>query len=142
MRNKIFNYSTLALVYFGFFLLIINYFKAHALVNSYTYVGLILMIVSLVFLTMARIKLGDSFQVSAEANNLVKSGIYKIIRHPIYVFSFTFIIGFLIFTQVFYGLIFLFVLAVLQLKRIKKEEKVLIEKFGDEYLEYKKQTWF
>lgn len=77
MRNKIFNYSTLALVYFGFFLLITSYFKAHALVNSYTYVGLILMIVSLVFFTMARIKLDDSFQVSAEANNLVKSGIYK-----------------------------------------------------------------
>jgi protein-S-isoprenylcysteine O-methyltransferase Ste14 len=142
MRNKIFNYSTLALVYFGFSLLIINYFKAHALVDGYTYLGLILMIVSLVFLTMARIKLGDSFQVSAKANNLVKSGIYKTIRHPIYVFSFTFIAGFFIFTHVFYGLIFLFVLVVLQLKRIKKEEAVLIEKFGDEYVEYKKQTWF
>ena len=142
MRNKIFNYSTLALVYFGFFLLVTKYFTAHAIVNGYTYTGLILMIVSLVFFTMARIKLGSSFQVSAEANHLVKSGIYKTIRHPVYVFGFTFIMGFFIFTQVFYGLIFLFVLAVLQIKRIKKEEKVLIEKFGDEYLEYKKQTWF
>jgi protein-S-isoprenylcysteine O-methyltransferase Ste14 len=142
MRNKIFNYSTLALVYFAFFFTVIKYFTAHALVNSYTYIGLILMTVSLVFLTMARIKLGDSFQVSAEANNLVKSGIYKTIRHPLYVFSFTFVMGFLIFIQVFYGLIFLFVLIVLQLKRIKKEEAVLIEKFGDEYVEYKKQTWF
>ncbi len=142
MRNKIFNYSTLALVYFGLFLLITSYFKAHALVNSYTYVGLILMIVSLVFFTMARIKLGDSFQVSAKANNLVKSGIYKKIRHPVYLFGFTFVMGFFIFTQVFYGLIFLFVLAVLQIKRIKKEEAVLIEKFGDEYVEYKKETWF
>jgi len=142
MRNKIFNYSTLALVYFGLFLLITSYFKAHALVNSYTYVGLILMIVSLVFFTMARIKLGDSFQVSAKANNLVKSGIYKKIRHPVYLFGFTFVMGFFIFTQVFYGLIFLVIIAVLQVKRIKKEEKVLIEKFGDEYVEYKKQTWF
>jgi len=142
MRNKIFNYSTLALVYFGFFLLITSYFKAHALVNSYMYVGLILMIVSLVFFTMARIKLGESFQVSAEANNLVKSGIYKKIRHPVYVFGFTFVLGFFIFTQVFYGLVFLVIIAVLQVKRIKKEEAVLIEKFGDEYVEYKKQTWF
>jgi protein-S-isoprenylcysteine O-methyltransferase Ste14 len=142
MRNKTFNYLTLALVYFAFILVVTKYFTAHALVNGYTYAGLILMIVSLVFFTMARIKLGDSFQVSAEANNLVKSGIYKTIRHPVYVFGTTFMMGFLIFTQVFYGLIFLIIIAVLQIKRIKKEEEVLIEKFGDEYVEYKKQTWF
>ena len=142
MRNKIFNYLTLIVVYVAFSLLVIRYFKEITFVNGYTYVGLIWMIVSLVFFTFARIQLGDSFQITAEAKRLVKTGIYKKIRHPIYLFGFTFVLGFFIFTQVFYGLIFLFALAVLQVNRIKKEEQVLIEKFGDEYVEYKKQTWF
>jgi protein-S-isoprenylcysteine O-methyltransferase Ste14 len=30
----------------------------------------------------------------------------------------------------------------MQIRRIRNEEKVLAEKFGDEYLEYKKGTWF
>ena len=100
------------------------------------------MIISLVFFTMARIKLGNAFQASAKANKLIKDGIYKVIRHPIYLFGFTFILGLIIFIQVFYGLIFLLILTVLQRKRIKNEERVLEEKFGNEYLDYKKSTWF
>jgi protein-S-isoprenylcysteine O-methyltransferase Ste14 len=142
MRNKIFNYFTLIIIYVAFPLLVIRYFKESDLVNGYTYVGLTLMILSLIFFTVARIQLGDSFQITAEAKKLVKSGIYKKFRHPIYLFGFTFILGIFIFTHVFYGLIFLFVIAVLQVNRIKKEEAVLLETFGDEYLEYKKQTWF
>jgi protein-S-isoprenylcysteine O-methyltransferase Ste14 len=100
------------------------------------------MTVSLVFFTWARLELGSSFQVSAKANKLVKDGIFKVIRHPIYLFGFTFVLGLILYFQVFYGLIFLLIMAVLQINRIKKEEKVLEEKFGDEYLEYKKHTWF
>ncbi|WP_153639724.1 isoprenylcysteine carboxylmethyltransferase family protein [Prolixibacter sp. NT017] len=142
MRNKVFNYLTLIVVHLAFTLLVIKYFKEGNFVNGYTYAGLILMIVSLIFFTIARIQLGDSFQIAAEARRLVKSGIYKKIRHPVYLFGSTFIAGFFIFTQVFYGLIFLIIIAVLQTKRIKKEESVLLETFGDEYLVYKKQTWF
>jgi protein-S-isoprenylcysteine O-methyltransferase Ste14 len=142
MKNYIFNYLTLIIIYFAFFFVIIKHFMTNSLVHWYTYIGLILMFISLVFFTMARIKLGNLFQLSAEANKLIKDGIYKVIRHPIYLFGFTFILGFFIFIQVFYGLIFLLILFILQMKRIKNEEKVLEKKFGDEYLVYKKSTWF
>ncbi len=142
MKNYLFNYLTLIPVYFVFLFVVINHFITKSPDNYYAYVGLILMIVSLVFFTMARIKLGNSFQASAKANKLIKDGIYKVIRHPIYVFGFTFILGLFIFIQVFYGLLFLLIIIVIQSKRIQNEEKVLEEKFGNEYLDYKKSTWF
>ena len=142
MKNYIFNYSTLVIIYLAFLFVVINHFMTNSLTNAYTYGGLILMIFSLVLFTMARVKLGNAFQASAEANKLIKDGVYKVIRHPIYLFGFTFILGLFIFIQVFYGLVALLILFVLQMKRIKNEEKVLEEKFGNEYLEYKKSTWF
>jgi protein-S-isoprenylcysteine O-methyltransferase Ste14 len=39
-------------------------------------------------------------------------------------------------------LLFLAVLVPLQAYRIRKEERVLAEKFGTTYLEYKQRTWF
>jgi protein-S-isoprenylcysteine O-methyltransferase Ste14 len=97
---------------------------------------------SIILFTIARIQLGDAFQASAKANKLVKTGIYKKVRHPIYLFGIIFVLGIIFITQQFFLLIFLAVIILLQIKRIKKEEKVLAEKFGNEYLEYKKQTWF
>ena len=38
--------------------------------------------------------------------------------------------------------LFLAVLIPLQIVRSRKEERVLTEKFGAEYLEYKRKTWF
>jgi len=142
MKNKLFNYLTLIVIYAAVFYVTFNHFTTKSSNNFITYLGLTLMIISLVLFTLARIKLSNSFQLSAEANDLIKDGIYKIIRHPIYLFGFTLILGLFIFMQVYYGIIFLFIIGTLQIKRIKKEERVLFEKFGDEYLEYKKRTWF
>ncbi|NOZ47295.1 MAG: isoprenylcysteine carboxylmethyltransferase family protein [Chlorobi bacterium] len=142
MKNYVFNYLTLILIYIVFFFVIINHPITNSNVNFFTYFGLILMTISLFFFTLARIKLGSSFQVSAAANKLIKDGIYKVIRHPIYLFGFTFIVGFIVFIQEFYGLLFLIGLILLQMKRIKKEEQVLEEQFGKEYLDYKEHTWF
>jgi protein-S-isoprenylcysteine O-methyltransferase Ste14 len=110
--------------------------------NIFSYIGLFLLIPSIILLTIARIQLGGSFQASAKANKLVKTGIYKKVRHPIYLFGQTFFLGIILITQIFYLLIIWIALIILQIKRIKNEEKVLNEKFGDEYLEYKKHTWF
>jgi len=44
--------------------------------------------------------------------------------------------------QRFLFLLIWLILIGFQIRRIRKEEKILTEKFGNEYLEYKKQTWF
>ncbi|MDO8564323.1 MAG: isoprenylcysteine carboxylmethyltransferase family protein [Nanoarchaeota archaeon] len=90
----------------------------------------------------ASITLGKSFSITPKASELIQTGIYSKIRHPIYVgFSITGI-GLAILTHSNL-LILLSILAVLSsFIRANLEEKKLVEKFGEKYLNYKKSTWF
>jgi len=142
MRNKFSNYGTLIIIFVSFTIIVVQTIKAFSTANTYTYAGLCLMIPSLVCFAIARIQLGSSFQVSAEANDLVTEGIYKKIRHPVYLFGSLFLLGVILFIQQFYVLIIWAILIYIQTLRIKKEEKVLGEKFGEQYEKYKKRTWF
>ena len=142
MKNKTYNYLTLIIVIVACITLIVQYFKTDSPINIYTYIGLLLMIPSLVFFIISRIQLGSSFQLSAKANKLVTDGIYNKIRHPVYFFGLIFILGVIIFIQLFYLLIIWCGLIFMQMRRIKNEEKILEEKFGEQYLKYKKDTWF
>ncbi len=104
--------------------------------------GAILMVPSFVLFSVAHLQLGSSFSVSAQARNLVTTGLYSRIRNPIYLFGGLLIAGVLLFLEhPAYLLIFL-VLIPLQLVRIRKEERVLEAKFGEVYREYKKNAWF
>ncbi len=142
MKNIIFNLLTLLIVIAACCIFIFKYFQTDFPINVYTSIGLFLIITSLVFFSIARIQLGSSFQISAKANKLVTGGIYKKISHPIYFFGLIFILGLIIFVQNFYLLIIWCGLIFMQRRRIKKEEKILEEKFGEQYLKYKKNTWF
>jgi len=91
---------------------------------------------------LARLQLGSSFAIGAEAKDLVTRELYARIQNPIYVFGALVIVGIFVFVgrpELF--LLFL-VLIPMQWSRIKKERSVLEAKFGDAYREYRKQTWF
>jgi protein-S-isoprenylcysteine O-methyltransferase Ste14 len=104
--------------------------------------GAILMVPSFILFSVAHAQLGFSFSVSAPARNLVTTGFYSRIRNPIYLFGGLLIAGVVLFLeQPRYLLIFL-VLIPLQLVRMRQEERVLEEKFGHAYRQYKKSTWF
>ena len=104
--------------------------------------GAILMVPSFILFSIAHVQLGSSYSVSAQARNLVTTGLYSRVRNPIYLFGGLLIVGvILFFEQPRYLLIFL-VLIPMQLVRMRQEAKVLEEKFGDAYREYKKSTWF
>jgi protein-S-isoprenylcysteine O-methyltransferase Ste14 len=107
-----------------------------------TVVGLALAIPAALLLVAARIQLGSSFAVKATAKHLVTSGIYSKIRHPIYFFAQVTLLGLLlcVFRPLF--LVVWCLLLVIQVVRANKEDKVLEEKFGDEYRLYKNSTWF
>ena len=97
---------------------------------------------ALLLLLTARIQLGRAFSVRAKASNLVTTGLYSRIRNPIYVFSALLILGVIIWSgRPLFLLIFLIIIP-MQILRSRKESAVLEAKFGEQYRQYKRKTWF
>jgi protein-S-isoprenylcysteine O-methyltransferase Ste14 len=84
---------------------------------------------------MAKLELGSSFTGVADARELVTTGLYSRIRHPIYFFSTFALLGTAICLGYRFFYVFVGVSVVAQLWRMRREEKVLREKFGQEYLD-------
>ncbi|MDE3202168.1 MAG: isoprenylcysteine carboxylmethyltransferase family protein [Acidobacteriota bacterium] len=104
--------------------------------------GLAIAVPSFLLLVIARVQLGRAFSVGAKASTLVSTGLYSRIRNPIYVFGFLLCTGVIIWAGNPWLILFLAVLAPLQIWRSGKEEAILEQTFGEEYLEYKRKTWF
>lgn len=122
-----------------------RFFWANVKIGSITVprgIGLALAIVGFGFWGIARIQLGKSFAIRAKAQALVTHGIYSKIRNPIYVFGTLLIAGILLVLGRPKWLLILVVLIPVQIARAHKEAVVLEEKFGDEYREYRRKTWF
>ena len=103
--------------------------------------GLAIGIPCLLLFALARIQLGRAFSVQAMASKLVTSGLYSRIRNPIYVFGGLTIAGFILWANQPWLLLLFGVLIPIQVWRSRVEARVLTEKFGAQYLEYKKKTW-
>jgi protein-S-isoprenylcysteine O-methyltransferase Ste14 len=104
--------------------------------------GICLLGLGLVLWAAARLQLGSSFAVTAQARHLVTHGLYSRIRNPIYVFGSCVIAGvILVLGRPIYLLIFIIIIP-LQLWRSRKESAVLEAAFGEEYREYRAGTWF
>ncbi len=68
--------------------------------------------------------------------DLTTNGIYKYVRHPQYSGFIIIILGFLIQWPTIITLIMAPVLGIMYIRLSKKEEKAMINEFGDKYLEY------
>ena len=104
--------------------------------------GAVIAAIGLGLLLTARVQLGRSFAVTAQARQLVTSGLYSRIRNPIYVFSAMFLAGAAVAAGYPRLLLVLLVLVPIQILRARKEQQVLEAAFGEEYRRYKAQTWF
>ena len=104
--------------------------------------GLALMFPALALLIAARAQLGDSFSLTPQARQLVTRGIYSRIRNPIYVFSGIAVAGLILFLERPYWFLVLGPVLVVQVFRARAEARVLEERFGEEYRQYKAGTWF
>jgi protein-S-isoprenylcysteine O-methyltransferase Ste14 len=110
--------------------------------NGARLAGLCIAVPAAVLLFTARWQLGRSFSVTPQAKELVTWGLYSKIRNPIYVFSALLLLGVLIALQYRYALLLLVVLIPIQIARAHKEAQVLEARFGEEYRNYRKGTWF
>jgi protein-S-isoprenylcysteine O-methyltransferase Ste14 len=72
--------------------------------------------------------------------DLITYGIYKYVRHPQYSGFMLMIIGFLIQWPTIITLIMAPILLIMYVKLAKKEERKMIENFGQEYVEYREQV--
>ena len=107
-----------------------------------TYIGIALIIPSFVLLLIAFHQLGNSFAVDAQAKELVTKGLYAKIRHPMYIFQLLLFLGLAMVTRsvIAYGFL-VFALAIV-IWRVRRENCVLEEKFGDAYRAYREHVWF
>jgi protein-S-isoprenylcysteine O-methyltransferase Ste14 len=104
-------------------------------------IGIVILISGLIFTIQARIQLGQNWsgRVTIKVDHqLIQSGPYKIVRHPIYTgILFGFIGSVIVIGKLGSLLGFVPILADLIVK-ISKEEKFLLEEFGSNYIQYKK----
>ena len=90
---------------------------------------------------IARRQLGDAFAVDARADRLVTRGLYARVRHPIYLFGCIAYFGSLLALQNWPLLGLWLLLTPIELVRIRREERVLEARFGDDYRRYRRSTW-
>lgn len=118
---------------------LIAVFKIDWLNMVFLILGAILIITGIVFWISAVINSKITSEV--EKSKLVTTGIYAYVRHPIYSAFLYIASGLILISQN----IILFILPVifwafLSLVMINTEEKWLIDKFGEEYVEYSKKV--
>ncbi len=106
-------------------------------------VGLFLTVIGL---TVALVAVGtlkrfySGTLVIREDHQLITHGVYRHVRHPIYFGVIVAIFSAPVYASSLYGFLVLSVLIPIILNRIRMEERLLIEEFGDTYREYQEAT--
>jgi protein-S-isoprenylcysteine O-methyltransferase Ste14 len=77
---------------------------------------------------------------SSRKKELITYGVYRFVRHPIYLASMLYVLGLPLIFSSAYGFVVTLGFIPCILYRIRVEERMLIQEFGEEYLEYKKHT--
>ncbi len=109
------------------------------------YTGLLLILGGMTLRFIAVWSLGKFFTVDVniqENHKIIKKGVYKVIRHPAYLGSLVSFIGFGISINnwISFGVIII-PITIAFIRRIKIEEKLLLEKFEGDYSDYMNKTY-
>ena len=107
-------------------------------------IGALLAILALIWFIWIHRSLGNNLSVRLrikDSQKLVTDGPYRWIRHPMY--SAFYLLHFAVFfltANWFIGVTWLAGLSIIILLRVKREESMLLAKFGDEYVSYIERT--
>ena len=129
-------------VMFGFYLVLLTLGIAADEHKAVRFVALSLSVACAILWFVARRQLGVAFSVRPEARQLVTTGLYARLRHPIYVFGTMAFLLVLLALQGWQALAIWAILIPVQVIRARREEAVLAEAFGAGYEAYRRSTWF
>lgn len=112
-------------------------------------VGLIIYLAGFGFTLWARRTLGKYWGLSTsldvklfDEHQLIQSGPYAFVRHPMYFGAWIFMFGLLLLYPTWTILILLVSMLTAFSGRARREEVALAERFGESWVEYKQRTWF
>lgn len=108
------------------------------------WIGLVVMIAALAFLYETHRQLGRNWSVTLDTrkkHTLVDTGLYGYVRHPMYsAFWLLALAQALLLPNWFAGLAGIVGWGILYFLRVGREEKLMIETFGDDYVAYMRRT--
>lgn len=112
-------------------------------------IGLLLYLAGFTFVLWARRTLGKNWGLSTSVNvkllddhQLIQSGPYKYVRHPMYFGWWVAMLGLTLLYPVWAVFILFFSTLISFIGRARREEAALAKRFGNSWVEYKKQTKF
>lgn len=117
--------------------------RSLGLLSAWNIAGLTLFVVGLTFAVIAVCTLKrfySSTLVTRKEHQLITHGVYRYTRHPIYLGVLMACMAPAVYAPSLYGFLTMLVLIPIFLNRIRMEEKMLTEEFGDAYRIYKEAT--
>ena len=151
--SKIFDILILTMLLLSPFFLIGAYFENKLFISQIlpfwdniviSYIGFIIYITGSLLILVARVQLGrfGTAELSTEQDHqLFTEGVYKYIRNPMYSGGLIATIGFCLVFRCIITLIIVFTYTFLVYRmRLIEEERILLEKFGKQFEEYKRKT--
>lgn len=105
--------------------------------------GAAIMLAGLGFAIWARIYIGQNWSgyvALKENHQLIRSGPYKLVRHPIYTGILTGMAGTAIALAEVNGIVAFAVLFIVFVWKSRREEALMVQTFGDEYIQYRKEV--
>ena len=108
------------------------------------WLGALINALGIVLFAWSHLALGNNWtavMALAKEHEMVESGPYRYIRHPMYLAFFVTGAGFFILSANWLlGIVYFLPLMVMYVTRASREEQMMIERFGDQYREYMKRT--
>jgi protein-S-isoprenylcysteine O-methyltransferase Ste14 len=106
-------------------------------------IGVAIVITGLSFAVWARLHLGENWSgvvTLKEGHALICSGPYRFVRHPIYTGMLFGLLGTAFALGEVRGFLALGIFWVMHIFKSQREERLMIQEFGDEYVQYRKQV--
>ena len=102
-------------------------------------IGISLFVLGCILGISALLKFG-TIPAIRKKSNLITTGAYRVVRHPIYSGTLTAVLGWAILLKSIILIVYFPCLFLLYFLGLDREERILIKEYGDEYIDYKKKV--